>query len=130
MRKLAYMFAAAQSDASGSGKKTLFTIGPTGSNHVRATVVYGKASNFRVECLLFKQPRTEYSEANYLAICEQADQVHEVQHMTTMFVRYAWEQMKTVLGIGEERLFHSSGRFFPARFCRLCASGFRVEIAD
>ena len=53
--------------------------GPTGSNHVRATAVYGKASAFQVECLLFKQPPTEYSEANYRTICEHAAQVYEVK---------------------------------------------------
>ena len=61
VRKLEYMFAAAQAFPDGDKKKTLFTIGPTGSNHVRATAVYGKASGFNVECLLFKQPPTELS---------------------------------------------------------------------
>ena len=113
VRKLEYMFAAAQADRNGDERKTLFTIGPTGSNHVRATVVYGKASGFRVECLLFKQPRTEYSETNYRTTCEQASRVHEVQRMSTMFARYAYEQMKTVLGIGEERYFIAAGGSSP-----------------
>ena len=113
VRKLEYMFAAAQADSRADKKKTLFTIGPTGSNHVRATVVYGKSANFRVECLLFKQPRTEYSETNYRVICEGADRVHEVQRMHTMFSRYAYEQMKTVLGIGEERYFIPAGGSSP-----------------
>ena len=113
VRKLEYMFAAAQNDPNGSDRKTLFTIGPAGSNHVRATVVYGKASGFRVECLLFKQPRTEYSERNYSTIREQADRVHEVQHMSTMFARYGYEQVKTMLGIGEERYFIPAGGSSP-----------------
>ena len=113
VRKLEYMFAAAQGDSNGGDRKTLFTIGPTGSNHVRATVVYGKASDFRVECLLFKQPPTEYSERNYRTIREQADRVHEVQRMSTMFARYGYEQMKTVLGIGEERYFIPAGGSSP-----------------
>ena len=128
VRKLEYMFAAAQSEArhrDGSDrvtsesspneeeKKTLFTIGPTGSNHVRATAVYGRASGFRVECLLFKQPPTEYSEANYRTTCENADQVYEVKRMSTMFARYAYEQTKTVLGIGEERYFIPAGGSSP-----------------
>ena len=108
VRKLEYMFAAAQTE-----KQTLFTIGPTGSNHVRATVVYGKASGFRVETLLFKQRPTEYSEMNYRAICEQADRVHEVQRMSTMFGRYTYEQLKTILGIGEERYFIPAGGSSP-----------------
>ena len=103
------MFAAAQAYPDGGERQTLFTIGPTGSNHVRATVVYGKASDFDVECLLFKQLPTEYSERNYHTICEQADRVYEVQRMSTMFARYAYEQMKTVLGIGEERYFIPAG---------------------
>lgn len=111
VRKLEYMFAAARPD--GSERKTLFTIGPTGSNHVRATAVYGKASGFRVECLLFKQPSTEYSEINYRTICEHAAQVYEVKRMHTMFLRYAYEQMKTALGIGEERYFIPAGGSSP-----------------
>ena len=113
VRKLEYMFAAAQASPNGDEKKTLFTIGPTGSNHVRATAVYGKASGFRVECLLFKQPPTEYSEANYRKICENADRVYEVKRMSTMFARYAYEQTKTVLGIGEERYFIPAGGSSP-----------------
>ena len=115
VRKLEYMFAAAQVEASpdGDDKKMLFTIGPTGSNHVRATAVYGKASGFRVECLLFKQPPTEYSEANYRTICENAYQVYEVKRMSTMFARYGYEQAKTVLGIGDERYFIPAGGSSP-----------------
>ena len=113
VRKLEYMFAAAQAYPDSGERKTLFTIGPTGSNHVRATVVYGKASGFDVECLLFKQLPTEYSERNYHTICEQADRVYEVQRMSTMFARYAFEQMKTVLGIGEERYFIPAGGSSP-----------------
>ena len=111
VRKLEYMFAAAHPD--GSERKTLFTIGPTGSNHVRATAVYGKTSGFRVECLLFKQPPTEYSETNYRVICEHASQVHEVKRMHTMFIRYGYEQVKTALGFGEERYFIPAGGSSP-----------------
>ena len=110
VRKLEYMFAAASHDDT---KKTLFTIGPTGSNHVRATAVYGKASGFRVECLLFKQPPTAYSETNYRTICEHAAAVYEVDRMTTMFVRYAYEKLKTAFGVGEERYFISAGGSSP-----------------
>lgn len=110
VRKLEYMFAAASHDDT---KKTLFTIGPTGSNHVRATAVYGKASGFRVECLLFKQPPTAYSETNYRTICEHAAAVYEVDRMTTMFVRYAYEKLKTAFGVGEERYFIPAGGSSP-----------------
>ena len=113
IRKLEYMFAAAQAFPGGEKKKVLFTIGPTGSNHVRATAVYGKTSGFNVECLLFKQPPTEYSEANYRTICENAYRVYEVQRMSTMFARYAYEQAKTVLGIGAERYFIPAGGSSP-----------------
>ena len=110
VRKLEYMFAAA---SQANFRKRLFTIGPTGSNHVRATAVYGKASGFDVECLLFKQPPTDYSETNYRAICEHATQVHEVKYMHTMFARYTYEQMKTVLGVGKERYFIAAGGSSP-----------------
>ena len=113
IRKLEYMFAAAQAFPGGEKEKVLFTIGPTGSNHVRATAVYGKTSGFNVECLLFKQPPTEYSEANYRKICENAYRVYEVQRMSTMFARYAYEQAKTVLGIGAERYFIPAGGSSP-----------------
>ena len=112
VRKLEYIFAAA-AQPDGSEKKTLFTIGPTGSNHVRATAVYGKASGFRVQCLLFKQHPTEYSETNYRTICEHATEVYEVQRMHTMFARYTYEQIKTALGIGEERYFVPAGGSSP-----------------
>ncbi len=111
VRKLEYMFAAAHPD--GGERKTLFTIGPTGSNHVRATAVYGKASGFRVECLLFKQPPTAYLETNYRTICEHATAVYEVDRMTTMFARYAYEQLKTTFGVGEERYFIPAGGSSP-----------------
>ena len=111
VRKLEYMFAAAHPD--GGQRKRLFTIGPTGSNHARATAVYGKAAGFQVECLLFKQPPTEYSETNYRVICEHAAQVHEVKRMHTMFIRYGYEQMKTALGFGEERYFIPAGGSSP-----------------
>ncbi len=113
VRKLEYMFAAAQASPNGEEKKTLFTIGPTGSNHVRATAVYGRASGFRVECLLFKQPLTEYSETNFRTTCENACRVYKVKRMSTMFARYAYEQTKTVLGIGEERYFIPAGGSSP-----------------
>ena len=111
VRKLEYMFAAAYPD--GGERKMLFTIGPTGSNHVRATAVYGKASGFRVECLLFKQPPTAYSETNYRVICEHAAAVYEVDRMTTMFARYAYERLKTAFGVGTERYFIPAGGSAP-----------------
>ena len=111
VRKLEYMFAAAHPD--GGERKRLFTIGPTGSNHVRATAVYGKATGFQVECLLFKQLPTEYSETNYRMIYEHAVQVYEVKRMETMFIRYAYEQAKTALGFGAERYFIPAGGSSP-----------------
>ncbi len=111
VRKLEYLFAEAKHDD--APLPTLFTIGPTGSNHVRATAVYGKAAGFRVACLLFKQPPTEYSELNYRTICEHAAQVHEVQRMSTMLTRYAYERMKGFLGIGTEHYFIAAGGSSP-----------------
>lgn len=111
VRKLEYLFAAAKHDD--APPPTLFTIGPTGSNHVRATAVYGKASGFRVACLLFKQPPTEYAELNYRTICEHAAQVHETQRMSTMFTRYAYERIKGFLGLGTERYFIAAGGSSP-----------------
>lgn len=109
VRKLEHFFA----DAKQKKCETLFTLGPTGSNHVRATVVYGKAAGFRVACLLFQQPLTEYSELNYQTICENAAAVQEVKHMPTLFARYAYEKTKHAFGIGPERYFIAAGGSSP-----------------
>ena len=109
VRKLEYLFA----DAQEKNYQTLFTIGPTGSNHVRATVVYGRAAGFRVACLLFRQPRTEYSELNYQTICENAAEIHEVRRMHTLFARYAYEKARHALGTGPERYFIAAGGSSP-----------------
>ena len=113
VRKLEYLFAAAQALPSEAETRTLFTVGPTGSNHVRATAVYGRASGFNVECLLFQQPPTEYSDANYRKICENASRVHEVRHLGTMLAGYAYQRTKTALGVGAERYFISGGGSSP-----------------
>lgn len=109
VRKLEYLFA----DAKQKNYQTLFTLGPTGSNHVRATVVYGKAAGFRVECLLFRQPRTEYSELNYQTIYEHAAQVSEVKRMSALFVYYAYQKTRHVFGSGPERYFIAAGGSSP-----------------
>ncbi len=114
VRKLEYLFADAQKSRPGdSSYPTLFTIGPTGSNHVRATAVYGKAAGFRVECLLFRQPPTEYSELNYETICEYAAEIQEVTRVSTLFARYAYQKTKHAFGIGPERYFITAGGSSP-----------------
>ncbi len=53
--------------ALGEQRKSVLTFGARGSNHVRATAVYGKQLGLRVHAVLTPQPPTPYLEANLLA---------------------------------------------------------------
>ena len=90
VRKLEYLLA----DAKRKGRKTLFTVGPTGSNHVRATATYGTATGFDLHCLLLNQPHTDYLEGNFDAICANAAQVKQVAHWGTMMAHLGYEYVK------------------------------------
>ena len=86
VRKLEYLLA----DAKRKGCKTLFAVGPKGSNHVRATAVYGKESGFEVHCLLFNQPHTDYLEGNFNAISTHAVRIKQVAHWGPVVLGYEY----------------------------------------
>ena len=86
VRKLEYLLA----DAKRKGCRTLFTVGPTGSNHVRATAVYGKSAGFEVHCLLFDQPHTDYLEGNFNAISANTVRIKQVAHWGPVVLGYEY----------------------------------------
>jgi D-cysteine desulfhydrase len=86
VRKLEYLLA----DAKRKGCSTLFAVGPTGSNHVRATAVYGKSAGFEVHCLLFNQPHTDYLEGNFNAISTHAVRIKQVAHWGPVVLGYEY----------------------------------------
>ena len=86
VRKLEYLLA----DAKRKGCSTLFAVGPTGSNHVRATAVYGNAAGFAVHCLLLDQPHTDYLESNFNAISAHADRIKQVTHWGPVVLGYEY----------------------------------------
>jgi hypothetical protein len=56
-----------ESPALAEKRKSVITFGARGSNHVRATAVYGKQLGLRIHAILTPQPPTSYLEANLLA---------------------------------------------------------------
>jgi D-cysteine desulfhydrase len=63
VRKLEFLLGQALAEQ----RKSVLTFGARGSNHVRATAVYGKQLGLRVHAVLTPQPPTSYLEANLLA---------------------------------------------------------------
>ena len=109
VRKLEYLLA----DAKAKGCATLFTVGATDSNHVRATVTYGKAAGFYTHCLLFNRSNTEALTDNFQAICAQADWVRRVPHRMILVTLYGYESLKQRLGIHRLRYFLVPGGSSP-----------------
>ena len=62
VRKLEYMLA----DAKNKGKKTLITLGATGSNQVLGTGIFGEELGFKVVGVVMDQPNAEYVRTNLL----------------------------------------------------------------
>jgi hypothetical protein len=62
VRKLEWVLA----DAKEKGRKTLMTVGGSGSNQVLATTIYGRDLGFRVVGFVFDQPNAEYVRRNLL----------------------------------------------------------------
>ncbi len=109
VRKLEYLLA----DAKAKGCETLFAVGAAGSNHVRATVVYGKAAGFYIHCLLFNRSHTDSLADNLQVICDQADQVQQVSNRTTLVGRYGYESLKQFFGLHRLRYFLAPGGSSP-----------------
>ncbi len=63
VRKLEFLLGQALAER----RKSVLTFGARGSNHVRATAVYGKQLGLKVHAVLTPQPTTAYLEANLLA---------------------------------------------------------------
>jgi 1-aminocyclopropane-1-carboxylate deaminase/D-cysteine desulfhydrase-like pyridoxal-dependent ACC family enzyme len=63
VRKLEFLLGQALAEK----RRSVITFGARGSNHVRATAVYGKQLGLKVHAILTPQPSTSYLEANLLA---------------------------------------------------------------
>ena len=109
VRKLEYLLA----DARNKGCQALFAVGAADSNHVRATVAYGKAAGFCIHCLLLNQSRTNPLEANVQAIRAQADRIRQVSNRGSLvgFYGYAW--LKQFFGLHRRRYLLAPGGSSP-----------------
>ena len=105
VRKLEYLLA----DARDKGCQTLFAVGAADSNHVRATVAYGKAVGFCIHCLLLNQSRTNPVEANVQAIHTQADQIWQISNRGTLVGFYGYESLKQFFGLHRRRYLLAPG---------------------
>ena len=90
VRKLEYLLA----EAKAKDYETLFAVGAIDSNHVRATVTYGKAAGFDIHCLLFNHSHVASCVDNVQAIHAQADQVRRVTNRATLIGFYGYEFLK------------------------------------
>ncbi len=109
VRKLEYLLA----DARQKGYETLFTVGPKGSNHVRATMEYGKVAGFHCDCLLFDQPQSEFSETNFQQIRMCASRVHTTSSRATFIARYGQEYFIRFTKLHRSRYFLPPGGSSP-----------------
>jgi 1-aminocyclopropane-1-carboxylate deaminase/D-cysteine desulfhydrase-like pyridoxal-dependent ACC family enzyme len=74
VRKLEFLLGQALAEK----RRSLITFGATGSNHVRATAVYGAQLGLRVHAVLTPQPETSYSAANLQADRDAGAIIHMV----------------------------------------------------
>ena len=110
VRKLEYLLA----DAKSQGCETLFAVGAADSNHVRATVAYGKATGFYVHCLLLNRPHhTDSLADNIQAIQVQANQVQQAPNRAALIALYGYESLKQFFGIHRLRYFLAPGGSSP-----------------
>lgn len=109
VRKLEYLLA----DARDKGCETLFAVGAADSNHVRATVVYGKAAGFCIHCLLFNGAHPSSLEDNVQAIYAQADQVRHVPHRVILAALYGYASLKQFSGCHKSRYLLAPGGSAP-----------------
>ena len=109
VRKLEYLLAAARD----KGCQTLFAVGATDSNHVRATIAYGKAAGFYIHCLLVNRSSTNSLEDNVQAIRAQADQVRQVSNRGTLVGFYGYESLKQLFRVHRRRYFLAPGGSSP-----------------
>ena len=105
VRKLEYLLA----DATDKGCKTLFAVGAVDSNHVRATIAYGKATGFYIHCLLLNRAHTNSLEDNVQAIRAQADQIQQTANRATLVGSYGYEYLKQLVRLHRRRYFLAPG---------------------
>jgi 1-aminocyclopropane-1-carboxylate deaminase/D-cysteine desulfhydrase-like pyridoxal-dependent ACC family enzyme len=79
-------------------RKTLITIGGSGSNQVLATTIYGKNLGFRVIGIVFDQPNAEYVRRNLLLDHHYGTELHYAPNIFAEFLlfslTYTWERLK------------------------------------
>ena len=109
VRKLEYLLA----DARNKGCETLFAVGTTDSNHVRAAIAYGKATGFYIHCLLLNQSHTNSLEDNVQVIRAQADQIQQISNRGALAGFYGYECLKQLFGIHRRRYLLAPGGSSP-----------------
>jgi D-cysteine desulfhydrase len=85
VRKLEFLLG----QALGESRRDVITFGAVGSNHVRATAVYGGQLGLQVHAVLAPQPSTPYLEANLLADRAAGARLHFVDSMSQALRRGA-----------------------------------------
>jgi D-cysteine desulfhydrase len=85
VRKLEFLLGQALAES----RRAVITFGAVGSNHVRATAVYGGQLGLQVHAVLAPQPSTPYLEANLLADREAGAHLHFVDSMSQALRRGA-----------------------------------------
>lgn len=109
VRKLEYLLA----DARDKRCETLFALGAEDSNHVRATVAYGKSIGFHVHCLLLNQSHNNILQDNVQAIRAQADRIQMASKRATLTGLYGYECLKQLFGRHRRRYLLPPGGSSP-----------------
>jgi D-cysteine desulfhydrase len=104
VRKLEHLLA----DARLRGRKTLITLGGTGSNHALATALHGRELDFRVVLCLFDQPSTPFVEENQRGFKLAGARVYHCQTVTRAY-RMARSLFKSLQRSGDAPYFIISG---------------------
>ena len=98
VRKLEFLLGQALAEK----RKTVITFGARGSNHVRATAVYGKQLGLRIHAILTPQPPTSYLEANLLADRAAGATLHFVESQQEALARGIGLQIELARSDGGE----------------------------
>lgn len=85
VRKLEHFLAEAEL----AGRRTLVTLGGTGSNHALATALHGRRLGFEVDLVLYDQPVTPFVRANLRAFVAAGARVHHGRTLPASFARAA-----------------------------------------
>jgi 1-aminocyclopropane-1-carboxylate deaminase/D-cysteine desulfhydrase-like pyridoxal-dependent ACC family enzyme len=108
VRKLEWVLA----DAEAKGRKTLLTVGGSGSNQVLATTIYGKRMGFRVVGLVFDQVNADYVRRNLLLDHHYGAELSFAPNTPAELLlfagTYAWESLR-----GEKPYYVPAGASSP-----------------